>query len=168
MNAVNEAYYWNGHGGYTGTIAEKPGFTEFSVPLNELPVRELPQDQYTKNGKTTVMVAQDVTDRLASAVYWYNSRSMRWDDAIAVKVDPFTLPDEIEVPHWVKPDKVEEYMTREVESRKFMREDAQFFVNKMGRANWEKMILTYEDKWGNAVAIKTDKNEWLFVGFASC
>ncbi len=30
--AVEEARYWFGHGGYTGTIAEKTGFRVFSVP----------------------------------------------------------------------------------------------------------------------------------------
>jgi len=36
-NAVQDAYYWHGHGGYSGTIAEKPGATKFSVPLTALP-----------------------------------------------------------------------------------------------------------------------------------
>ena len=30
--AVEDARYWHGHGGYTGTIAEKHGFTEYIVP----------------------------------------------------------------------------------------------------------------------------------------
>ena len=30
--AQNEAYYWHGHNGYTGTIAEKPNYKEFPVP----------------------------------------------------------------------------------------------------------------------------------------
>jgi len=29
---VEQAGYWHGHGGYTGTIAEKDGFTEFARP----------------------------------------------------------------------------------------------------------------------------------------
>lgn len=32
LNAVEEAKYWNGHGGYTGTIAEKTSFGEIAVP----------------------------------------------------------------------------------------------------------------------------------------
>jgi len=31
-NAVSEALYWHGHGGYTGTIAEKSGFQLFECP----------------------------------------------------------------------------------------------------------------------------------------
>jgi hypothetical protein len=30
--AVQEALYWSGHGGYTGTIAEKSGFVVFTLP----------------------------------------------------------------------------------------------------------------------------------------
>lgn len=29
VNAVEQAAYWNGHGGYTGTIAEKDSWIEF-------------------------------------------------------------------------------------------------------------------------------------------
>ncbi len=38
--AVENAYWEHGHGGYTGSIAEKMGFTEFRIPLERLP--ELP------------------------------------------------------------------------------------------------------------------------------
>lgn len=31
-NAVRDARYWHGHGGYTGTIAEKSGWVEFTLP----------------------------------------------------------------------------------------------------------------------------------------
>ena len=31
-NAVQDAYYWNGHGGYTGTIAEKSGYQLWTLP----------------------------------------------------------------------------------------------------------------------------------------
>jgi hypothetical protein len=31
-NAVNEAHYWHGHGGYTGTIAEKGDYSVFECP----------------------------------------------------------------------------------------------------------------------------------------
>ena len=31
-NAVKDALYWHGHGGYSGTIAEKDGYKEFVIP----------------------------------------------------------------------------------------------------------------------------------------
>ena len=41
-NAVNECRYYNGHGGYTGTIAEKQTFTMASLtPLSELEAQSL-------------------------------------------------------------------------------------------------------------------------------
>jgi hypothetical protein len=36
-NAVREARHWHGHGGYSGTIAEKPSAVQFSIPLSALP-----------------------------------------------------------------------------------------------------------------------------------
>ena len=38
--ATEDAYYWNGHGGYTGTIAEKSGCVLFDVPFGALPERD--------------------------------------------------------------------------------------------------------------------------------
>jgi hypothetical protein len=32
-HAVDQALYWNGHGGYTGTIAEKDGFVIYDLPV---------------------------------------------------------------------------------------------------------------------------------------
>ena len=31
-NAVDDALYWHGHAGYSGTIAEKDGYKEFVIP----------------------------------------------------------------------------------------------------------------------------------------
>lgn len=36
-NAVQDARYWHGHGGYSGTIAEKDGYELWAVPLHVLP-----------------------------------------------------------------------------------------------------------------------------------
>jgi hypothetical protein len=41
--AVENAYWEHGHGGYTGSVAEKMGFTEFRIPLECLP--ELPDNR---------------------------------------------------------------------------------------------------------------------------
>jgi hypothetical protein len=39
FKATEEAAYDSGHGGYTGTIAEKSGFTEIPLPEGEDPFR---------------------------------------------------------------------------------------------------------------------------------
>lgn len=36
-NAVSEAFHMSGHGGYTGTIAEKESFKLYLVPVGENP-----------------------------------------------------------------------------------------------------------------------------------
>ena len=47
-SALKDALYWNGHGGYTGTIAEKPGYIMFDVPTN-LPEPAYPHDGWGDN-----------------------------------------------------------------------------------------------------------------------
>lgn len=153
LNAVNEAHYWHGHGGYTGTIAEKPGFIEFAVPLAELPERKRPVEHYeATKGKVVVMEAECATTRLANAIYDYR----------------FESDDEISVPSWVKPEKAEEYIKGRTEHRENTKADIDFFIAKMGMSKWKQMCEVYDDKWGEAVAIKTGEEEWLFCGMASC
>lgn len=155
LSAVDDARYWNGHGGYTGTIAEKSGFTEFVVPLAELPERKRKMDSYDPKSKSRVvtLVPERVIDRLGSAIYHY-----RWESD----------DKEISVPRWVKPENTEEYIKEQTEHRENTKADLAFFVSKMGLTKWKQMCELYDDKWGNAVAIKTGDDEWLFCGMASC
>jgi hypothetical protein len=46
-NAVEQAQYYHGHGGYTGTIAEKDSFRMISVPEGEDPIEYA--DQLVEN-----------------------------------------------------------------------------------------------------------------------
>jgi len=51
-NAVREARYEHGHGGYTGTIAEKDGFRYIPVPAGVSPkdfIRRIENDVYDNN-----------------------------------------------------------------------------------------------------------------------
>ena len=153
LNAVNDAYYWSGHGGYTGTIAEKPGFVEFAVPLAELPERKRPVEVYGAKGKVVVMEDERVVDRLGNAIYHY-----RWESE----------DKEISAPTWVKPEKAEEYIKEKTEFRQRTKADIDFFISKMGLSKWKQMCELYDDKWGEAVAIRTGDDEWLFCGMASC
>lgn len=154
LSAVDEARYWNGHGGYTGTIAEKPGFTEFVVPLAELPERKCEVESYDPKSKSRVvtLVPERAIDRLGNAIY--DCR--------------FELDDEISVPRWVKPENTEEYIKEQTERRERTKADIDFFVSKMGLTKWKQMCELYDSKWDNAVAIKTGNDEWLFCGMASC
>lgn len=154
-NAVSQAQWEHGHGGYTGTIAEKPGFTEFSVPLADLPPREQAVERWNKEAKayTTVMEAERVTDRLHEAIYHHS-----WGAKL----------DEISVPRWVKPEDVDDYIKREKDRFARVKADIDFFVAKMGLGGWKQMCKLFDNKWGNAVAIKLGDEEWLFCGIASC
>lgn len=168
-NAVDDARYWHGHGGYSGTIAEKPGATEFYVPLADLPERLYPQEQWDRETKSyeTVLVAMSPIVRIASAIYWYADYRGRWnaENMEYVECDPFTRDFDASryredyKPEWIERDRQRFYDDKE---------DAKFFVDKMGMRAWKDLCATYDDKWGNAVAIKMDNDEWLFMGLASC
>jgi hypothetical protein len=82
-SAVEDAYYWNGHGGYSGTIAEKPSATVFTVPLHKLP--ELPED--------APAFVKDMGERVANATYWYMEKM--WNKT----TDPWTVE---ETHDWAK------------------------------------------------------------------
>jgi len=44
--ATADALYWYGHGGYTGTIAEKDGAVEYTIPWEKLGVDESSHPQF--------------------------------------------------------------------------------------------------------------------------
>lgn len=171
-SAVDDAYYWNGHGGYSGTIAEKSGFIEFSVPLAELPARDDEREQVTRGGVVSVKVSQSANDRLANAIYWYQSNRWSWskDWREQTEQDPFTTSEDVEVtiPSWVRESNRDAYVAIQRQREADSRADALFFATKMGRRVWERMCEQFDNKWDEAVAIKMGDNEWLFCGMASC
>lgn len=67
-NAVNDAYYWHGHGGYSGTIAEKSGYELWLLP--SLP----PCEPVNASGYTP-----DTLTRYANACDFYMERVV-WAD----------------------------------------------------------------------------------------
>jgi hypothetical protein len=171
-SAQQDARYDHGHSGYTGTIAEKPSFIEFSVPLADLPVRVMEQLYDTRTGATKMMVTVPLDTRIGNAIYWYQSKRYRYEkgtyDPIAVS-DVFATPIEsVSVPSWVKEDNREDYIATERKRNEGDRADAKFFADKMGRKDWERMCDVFDEKWEACVAIKVDEGEWLFCGLASC
>jgi hypothetical protein len=90
-NAKDQALYDHGHRGYSGSLADKPGFVEFDLPEGV-------------SAEEAVMVI--------STNWQYDSRSR---------------------PDWLT----------------------------------DRMVDVYEDKWGEAVAIRTGPTSWVFVGWAS-
>lgn len=172
-SAQADARYDHGHSGYTGTIAEKPSFIEFAVPLADLPLREMEQSYYTRTGATKMMVTVPAETRLGNAIYWYQSRRgwYDFDTRRHIEVaDPFaeTTEREVSVPKWVKDDDREGYIANERKRDADDRADAKFLADKMGHKNWERMCYAFDQKWEACVAIKVGDEEWLFCGLASC
>jgi hypothetical protein len=81
-DAVERAYYDHGHGGYSGSICEKDGFVEYSLPdgktLDDFNAA-LDSTFDDDNTKLEAMFGQETTPRLLSA---YNDK---WGPAIAIK-----------------------------------------------------------------------------------
>lgn len=75
LRAVEDAHYWHGHSGYTGTIAEKPGAETFHVPVTAL----------TDEPDTSV------PQRVALAMAWWYYASIGTGGET---VDPFQQPPE--------------------------------------------------------------------------
>ena len=174
MSAVDEALHWNGHGGYTGTIAEKPGATLFDVPLSELPERYQDVEMWDSDAKSMVVKPRLIPtiDRLENAIYWYANACWEWDEnrRDMVKIDPFSASLAPSTPHWLKdkPEELAKYQAEELARMEAWKADAEFFAKKMGLAKWDKLVETYNQKWDECVAIKTGEDWWTFMGLASC
>jgi hypothetical protein len=81
-DAVDRAYYEHGHGGYTGTIVEKDGFVEFSLPAGKtLADFDAALDSHFDDDSAPMrkLFGDETTFRLLSA---YDSK---WGPAVAIK-----------------------------------------------------------------------------------
>ena len=79
-NASEAAAWDHGHAGYTGTIAEKPGFVEFQIRADANPVEFM--DALLEWDETAVRAMLVNPDQTESALTTFDDK---WDDAVAVK-----------------------------------------------------------------------------------
>lgn len=131
--AVDNACWQYGHQGYTGSIAEKMGFTEFRIPLDCLP---------------------EIVDE--SVRHW--SFAMRVDGAMCFLSDCYGDSD------------IEEALARE-ETSEWSRQaqvDALALRKALGNNEFRRMVDTWGDKWGHAVAFRITDGMYAFCGLASC
>jgi hypothetical protein len=143
VDAVKAAAFENGHGGYTGTIAEKSKYRMFNVPARRLPALE-----HEPNYKWQ----SDAMMRVVNALEWYL-------DARDRGVDPDTFKMRLGFDVW----SVDVFgWDQQVKA------DARFIYDIMGRVEFEQMVAAYNDKWGLAVGFDLDDNEYAFIGTASC
>lgn len=143
--ATEDARYWHGHGGYTGTIAEKNGYTLFDVPFGALPDRDADEYEFPAEA--------DTMNRVIDAVYWYDENTHRWDGNKYVRVDPAdATPSEWNNTRWFH----------------FRKEDALALRDAMSLSKWEQLCTVARDKWGPAAAFKIDADRYVFFGYASC
>lgn len=113
-NAIKDALHWHGHGGYTGTIAEKDSFELWDLPA-------LPANNSTEQ-------ETDLTDRYAHALEYHSNAQEIFANS---------------------------------------KTDSQILAAALGADAIRKLIDTYEDKWGPAIAVKLPDNTYGFFGWAS-
>lgn len=148
-NAREEAFYWHGHGGYSGTIAEKSGFSVCNIPT------DIPQ-----------MIDPDAlrwnfADRIQSA---FNA----WEDAVC----DASREEHLKNNYHFNPstDQIVAELKKESEyaSSRQSKADALWLLSTLGARAMVDLVRSHNDKWGKALAIRTGNDEWTFIGLASC
>jgi len=82
--AVNEAHYWHGHSGYTGTVCEKPGFVEFPVPEGSTVADVVAALEVSWQDTKPLEAIYGDTDTVSKIAGFYDDK---WEAAIALRVD---------------------------------------------------------------------------------
>lgn len=143
--AVHDAHYWHGHGGYSGTIAEKDGYVmgwSRSHPEYERLCEFVDPDKRRYNFESALCAAVELLDAGG-------------DDRPLVEFK-------------AKYEQGEQEYEGEgtVWSRNAMK-DLYDLLNLTGSKHVQRMAETYWDKWGPALCVPLPDDRWLFVGYAS-
>jgi hypothetical protein len=149
---VEEAAYDHGHGGYTGTIAEKSEFVVISAP-NESVRKELHAKAVEKANKSVLYQKAQVAyweTKVASGKHTYANEALQGQKATLAKAEA-ALAELLTTDPTRNPDIMEEY--------------ARYLINEGDDR--------VDDKWGPAgcICVKeptaTEPGEWIFFGWAS-
>jgi hypothetical protein len=149
--AVEKAYWEHGHGGYTGTIAEKPGYVLFKIPINVLPKRQREEGEPSWQ--------HEPSHRISAAIYWAEENCTDWtEDYKPIPVDPA----DAEPAEWYseRPEALKNWYQ--------MREDCIALRKALGKAEWDRLCQTTLDKWGPAAAVHLGGKQYAFFVLASC
>ncbi len=86
-NAVEDAYYWHGHSGYTGTICEKPGYIvmDFDRKLSDDEAYEVYEELLSSYISPTPRLVEIVGGE-ARAKLFADLFNDKWQDAIAIEL----------------------------------------------------------------------------------
>lgn len=86
-NAVQDAYYWHGHNGYTGTICEKPGYIvlDLGKKLNVDEAEEIANELNLSHQIPTPKLIELIGSE-ERAVEFSNIFNDKWNDAIAIEL----------------------------------------------------------------------------------
>lgn len=144
-SAVNEALYLHGHGGYTGTIAEKSGFTMCPIPST------IEFRFWARSG-----------NELEVALGTIGPKSQWRTDCVgetAAELRRFAKEYDEGAPEWTQCETV-----WETRAYKAVRDLLLFGTP-------QQVIDTHRvwnDKWGNALCVPVAEATYMFMGYASC
>lgn len=87
--AVEDAYYWHGHSGYTGTICEKPGYIvlDLGEKISRADAERI--NDGLRMGWSDIPVPEDVVEIIGSeerAKEFADAYNDKWGDAVAMQL----------------------------------------------------------------------------------
>lgn len=87
QSAVDDAFYWHGHSGYSGTICEKPGYIvlDFGKKLSLAEAEEVGQE-LNMSWKVSSPRLIELIGSEERATKFANIFNDKWNDAIAIEL----------------------------------------------------------------------------------
>lgn len=146
--ATEEACYYHGHGGYTGTVAEKPGFVLFKIP---------PGSRLTPEKFVSLMYEMEnfiSLEYLRDDLKWARNKTDKRQREAQIRKE-----ERVQAAFWRKHAKIEAFLRRAYD---------------VYREKWEAAVAI-EITGSRAVQIKKSRQRsgtrdrvYLFCGWASC
>lgn len=88
QTAVDDAYYWYGHSGYTGTICEKPGYIvlDLGKKLSFYEAEDLANELNQSWQSLTPRLLEIISDKNKAEKFAAIANS-KWEEAVAIELD---------------------------------------------------------------------------------
>jgi hypothetical protein len=162
-----------GSGGYTGSLAEKPGYVEWvglpaDVTIDMIEAAFNAMDWDDAGNPVPPEIRRTVTYRRPVTIKTTEKRHQEVPMGQDAPAEPPAGWRAFETPH--DPEIVEagEWVVTEQEPHAYAIQGAEAAKVIMKLPRWREFFNVYNDKWESALAVKTGTDEWTFFGFASC
>lgn len=171
-NASRDAAHEYGHGGYTGTIAEKAGAVVFQLPQGMTP-----DALFGMLSNISFDLLREEQTPVCNTVTYTRVVTMKVTETTTCRVPIDDKPPaEPFVPHMSSYDTRNATVTRALKWKRTKIDPPQKYEIDSHRQlaeaknipGFRRMCEVFDDKWGAAVAVPAGPNRWAFMGYASC